>query len=136
MKCEVPGEYDLRSSQRWDERRFWSLWSSEEMASVIIHSQLRGHNGRQCCCLSDVCRMFPGLIYCALHHLNPPDVSSLAIMNIFFFLQKLLPTVPLTELLTSLTSFKARNEKPCASRAGKKKILESSEHEFTIILSL
>lgn len=120
MKCEVPGEYDLWTRQRWDESRFYSLRLCEEMASVIIHSQLRDHNGRQCCHLSDIYCIFPGLIYYALHHLNPPDFSSLAVMNFFFFLQKLLTTVPLTELLTNLTSFKTRNDKPeCKQSWGK-----------------
>ena len=77
--------YDLWTRQRRDERRFWSLRLFEEMASVIIHSQLRDHNGRQCCHLSDICCIFPGLIYYALHHLNPPDFSSLAVMNFIFF---------------------------------------------------
>lgn len=121
MKCEVPGEYDLRTSQRWDERRLWSPRLCEEMASVIIHSQLRGHDGRQCCCLSEICCVSPGLTYCALPHLNPPVISSLAVMNLFFFLQKLLTTVPLTELLTNLTSFKANKWQTVCKQRMKRK---------------
>lgn len=35
MKCWVPGEYDLPTSERRDEKHFWSLNPSENMATVI-----------------------------------------------------------------------------------------------------
>ena len=41
--------------------------------------------------------------------------------ELFFFLQKLLTTVPLTELLTNLTSFKTRNDKPVCKQSWEKK---------------
>lgn len=136
MKCEVPGEYDLRTSQRWDERRLWSLRLCEEMASVIIHSQLRGHDGRQCCCLSEICCVSPGLTYCALPHLNPPVISSLAVMNLFFFSPETVDYCPSHRVTNKSHKFQGQQMTNRVQAEDEKKILESSEHEFTIFLSL